>query len=274
MATKDSARRMVSLPDGSKQSIGTIQKKHRAEDALRRGRTPRAAAAVPEPRFKPVQPNQASPERSFTSVTLAAMDTDEVFGRLANGQRANPFMSMRAASTPVLKNWVTLFDSPENSKRSSYYSPVDGDPRSLVNEGESTSDASDTAPAPITLSPTATMYPKRPRTVAAGYDEDRGVMTVVFRDGTYYNYYGVNKQEWDFFRRSNSKGPLLSAYFDDKTRGYASGAPVGREHVRAAVHKASRTAQRVAQSTLAEMAKSNKTSTILDSGGQSRAQVR
>lgn len=59
--------------------------------------------------------------------------------------------------------------------------------------------------------PTSSTNYQRPRTVAAGYspnDEDpnNGVMTVVFRDGTFYNYYQVSPIEWSAFHSSFSKG--------------------------------------------------------------------
>lgn len=54
--------------------------------------------------------------------------------------------------------------------------------------------------------PTSSTNYQRPRTVAAGYDADRKVMTVVFRDGTFYNYYEVTPSEWSAFYASYSKG--------------------------------------------------------------------
>lgn len=54
--------------------------------------------------------------------------------------------------------------------------------------------------------PTSSTNYARPRTVAAGYDEDNQVMTVVFRDGTFYNYYQVSPTEWEAFHASYSKG--------------------------------------------------------------------
>lgn len=54
--------------------------------------------------------------------------------------------------------------------------------------------------------PTSTTDYSRPRTVAAGYDAERQTMTVVFRDGTFYNYYEVTRSEWLAFRASISKG--------------------------------------------------------------------
>lgn len=62
--------------------------------------------------------------------------------------------------------------------------------------------------------PTSSTNIKRPRTVAAAYQPDRvndtGVLTVVFRDGTYYNYYDVKPTEWELFHGQLSKGPMLN----------------------------------------------------------------
>jgi hypothetical protein len=61
-------------------------------------------------------------------------------------------------------------------------------------------------PAEITDIPTSTTNVSKPRTLAAGYDESRQTMTVVFRDGTVYNYYDVSAGEWQNFQASISKG--------------------------------------------------------------------
>jgi hypothetical protein len=71
-------------------------------------------------------------------------------------------------------------------------------------------------PAALTELPTSSTNVSRPRTVAAGYEPnekrpDRGKMTVMFRDGTLYNYYNVNPGEWETFKSSISKGrPFLN----------------------------------------------------------------
>ena len=79
----------------------------------------------------------------------------------------------------------------------------------------------DTAPAPMSVVPTNTINPARPRTVAAGYDRSRKVISVVFRDGTFYNYYRVDPREWQAFKMSRSKGRYIKAHLDGKPRGYA-----------------------------------------------------
>jgi hypothetical protein len=76
-------------------------------------------------------------------------------------------------------------------------------------------------PAPITQRPTNTSNPKRPRTVAAGYDKQREVLTLVFRDGTFYNYYDVSLQMWNTFKQLPSKGKYIKRYLDRKPRGTA-----------------------------------------------------
>jgi hypothetical protein len=84
------------------------------------------------------------------------------------------------------------------------------------------------APAPITVKPTSTTNPKKPRTVAAGYrpgtseDGSNGTLTVIFRDGSYYNYYEVEPYLWQQFKQVKSKGRFIAKYLDQKPRGYAS----------------------------------------------------
>lgn len=79
----------------------------------------------------------------------------------------------------------------------------------------------DTSPAPLTLVPTSSSNPSRPRTVAAGYDEDEEKLTVMFRDGTLYNYYEVDSSEWAAFKANRSKGAVIYRMLDFKPRGYA-----------------------------------------------------
>jgi hypothetical protein len=91
------------------------------------------------------------------------------------------------------------------------------DPKNVAKRGGKNRPA---APAPITIRPTSTTDPGRPRTVAAGYDENRKVLTVVFRDGTFYNYYDVNKAEWSRFKSQFSKGPMLNRRSKSKPDGF------------------------------------------------------
>jgi hypothetical protein len=70
--------------------------------------------------------------------------------------------------------------------------------------------------------PTKTSNPDRPRTVAAAYNPERGVLTVMFRDSTLYNYYDVDLEEWIAFRDKDSKWQYIRDYLDVKPRGPAS----------------------------------------------------
>jgi len=79
----------------------------------------------------------------------------------------------------------------------------------------------DSSPADLTVVPTSTTNPKRPRTVAAGYDEEEEKLTVVFRDGTFYNYYEVDANEWKAFKANRSKGAIIAQMLDFKPRGPA-----------------------------------------------------
>ena len=69
----------------------------------------------------------------------------------------------------------------------------------------------DATPASISVVPTSTTNPARPRTVAAGYSRHRKTMTVIFRDGTWWNYYDVPVTMWTNFKRAYSKGWFLHA---------------------------------------------------------------
>jgi hypothetical protein len=101
--------------------------------------------------------------------------------------------------------------------------------------------------------PTSSTNYERPRTVAAGYDPDRQTMTVVFRDGTFYNYYEVSPGEWEAFHASYSKGrPWLNkksksqssdGLFIHKPRGDAGDMENVDPSIREALYRVSRTQQ-------------------------------
>lgn len=65
--------------------------------------------------------------------------------------------------------------------------------------------------APITIRATSTSNPKRPRTLRAGYEYSTGTLTVIFRDGTWWNYYKVPATMWEGFRNASSKGAYLAS---------------------------------------------------------------
>lgn len=108
--------------------------------------------------------------------------------------------------------------------------------------------------------PTSSTNYKRPRTVAAGYspdpnypETDKGILTVVFRDGTFYNYYEVTHGEWQNFHASYSKGrPWLNkksksqsadGLFIGKPRGDAGGMDDIDPAVKAQLYRVARTNQ-------------------------------
>lgn len=100
---------------------------------------------------------------------------------------------------------------------------VDDDTGELIIPGmKGPQEEEGSGPAPITVVPTSTSNAKRPRTVAAGYDPDRSVLTVVFRDGTWYNYYEVTDAEWKAFKQMVSKGKYIYSVLDYKPRGNAT----------------------------------------------------
>lgn len=106
--------------------------------------------------------------------------------------------------------------------------------------------------------PTSSTDYSRPRTVAAGYspnmqDPNNGIMTVVFRDGTFYNYYQVSPTEWQSFHASYSKGrPWLNkknskqagdGLFIGKPRGVAGDMQDINPQIREALYRVARTQQ-------------------------------
>jgi hypothetical protein len=63
--------------------------------------------------------------------------------------------------------------------------------------------------AKLILKGTSTTNPQKPRTLAAGYDAKKQIMTVVFFDNTWWNYYGVPQTVWEGFTNAHSKGRFL-----------------------------------------------------------------
>jgi hypothetical protein len=120
-----------------------------------------------------------------------------------------------AASYGEFDEIISLIDDKNTLE---YYDPTTGE--QFENYGE-IPNMEDESPAEITVVPTSTINPQRPRTVAAGYDKADKKITVVFRDGTFYNYYHVNPNEWQAFKARVSKGRYIYSYLDSKPRGPA-----------------------------------------------------
>jgi KTSC domain len=90
--------------------------------------------------------------------------------------------------------------------------------------------------------PTPTSKIDRPRTIAAAFDEERQVLTIIFSTGVIYNYYSVTVGEWITFKNLSTKWRYIRDVLDGKPRGYASQAdiPPQLQHL---AHRAYRTAQ-------------------------------
>ena len=59
------------------------------------------------------------------------------------------------------------------------------------------------------LSPTPSSMPERPRTLEARYDPAQQVLTITYRDGGTYDYFGVPRRVWYNFARVKSPGKFL-----------------------------------------------------------------
>jgi len=90
--------------------------------------------------------------------------------------------------------------------------------------------------------PTSTENPQRPRTLAAAYSGEQMKLTVVFFDGTLYNYFGVSNEEWKSFKSSTSKGKYIKSNLDSKPRGPADMAGIS-DDVQKVLQRISRYAQ-------------------------------
>lgn len=77
--------------------------------------------------------------------------------------------------------------------------------------------------------PTATSNPERPRTVAAAFEDGRSIITVVFRDGTIYNYYNCTRDLWDRFKAATNKGQFILSDLDSLPRGPANMSQIPEE---------------------------------------------
>lgn len=153
-------------------------------------------------------------------------------GELKN-RNVNPFQGLPVAVGSGTFEALAIYEDDDESEYLSedltagdYYEPY-----YYPNYADEARDDYD-APAPLSVVPTSTTNYQRPRTVAAGYDKPRGVLTVVFRDGLFYNYYEVSPSEWAAFKARTCKGCYIREVLDDKPRGSAdigSFTPLARE---------------------------------------------
>jgi hypothetical protein len=191
-------------------------------------------------------PTASSKGAFFETISLlGSQDTMDYYNPQSYNQVAKRNQAGQALG-PGIDQDVYYIDRDGNFvDRSSYRQSydVDDDTGELVVPGIAGPQGEEgDAPAPITMVPTSTTNPGRPRTVAAGYDGTRQVITVVFRDGTFYNYYEVSASEWQAFKSRVSKGKYIYQELDYHPRGPAntSSIPAG---VRESLYRLSRAVQ-------------------------------
>jgi hypothetical protein len=116
------------------------------------------------------------------------------------------------------------------------------DPKDAAFDASDPDRAAGHYPAPLSVVPTSTTNAARPRTVAAGYDRRRKTLTVVFRDGTYWNYYEVPAWMWQAFKQRVSKGRYIKQVLDAQPYGPADVAQMDA-YARETLSRLSRTNQ-------------------------------
>lgn len=79
-------------------------------------------------------------------------------------------------------------------------------------------------------SPTSSSNPARPRTLQAGYNARERTLRVVFRDGTPYEYYGVEPILWQRFKRSASPGRFINRILNQYPYARTDFEPPGGNH--------------------------------------------
>lgn len=162
------------------------------------------------------------PTREFYGISEKEVKgMSKLLGVTPQTGRINPFQSLPVSLGSELYDAIEIFEGDEEEDAGEFYSPTKYD--NFSNENLDNYDA----PAPLSIIPTSTTNFQRPRTVAAGWDPAREVLTVVFRDGLFYNYYDVKKSTWTAFKSVTSKGRFIAANLDSHARGYAkmSGLP-------------------------------------------------
>ena len=184
---------------------------------------------IPEPIYKQANELVDSSKVSsiFQGIPVAA-STDEYFDAIQ-----------------VFADESGQFMHPDDSP---LYSPLPTLGSRYQNYSTSGDKTADSAPAQISEVPTSTTNPDRPRTVAAGYDIQEMKITVVFRDGTFYNYYldGLGRAAanriWQNFKRARSKGRFIYTYLDGLPRGAADVSTMSAG-ARETLYRLSRTSQ-------------------------------
>jgi hypothetical protein len=102
-------------------------------------------------------------------------------------------------------------DHPVHSEIDSWVKGTDDSEGKFLEEKE---DAIRGGPVEITVAPTKSTNPRRPRTRAMGYDYETDTLRVVFREGAVYDYFGVSTDEWWRMKRSASPGKFIKRVLD------------------------------------------------------------
>lgn len=172
-------------------------------------------------------PDYRDRDDPYYVLDLADFGKDKSFGgRLSGRQPGSRFQeSIQSGDTPYGDAITADLPSVTSGGMVVSASKADFDSISIYDD-EDPVDVDPSIPAAITQVPTSTINPSRPRTVAAGYNAKSNIMTVIFRDGTWWNYSSVSALEWANFKSSYSKGRFLIAHgFQDGNREGGVGIP-------------------------------------------------
>ena len=191
-------------------------------------------------------PTAASKGEFFETINLLNANTTMKEYRPQSFKNASARNLAGEAIAPGIDSDVYYVDSSGNFvDRSAYRQSYDVDEETgeLIIPGQQGPQFGESdAPAPLTDIPTSSSNPSRPRTVAAGYDKNREVITVVFRDGTFYNYYEVSTGQWNQFKARVSKGKYIYQELDYHPRGPANVTSVPA-YARQALYRLARASQ-------------------------------
>lgn len=172
--------------------------------------------------------------------------------RVSTATGVNPFTRIGRITDNKMRQFITLYDTSDYyyEGQMTHYKHTGSQPRVDPATAVDQAEYAYTSPAPLSEVPTATSNPKKPRTVGAGFIIDqgqtKGKLTIVFRDGTYYNYYEVPLTTWETFKSLPSKGAFIRSTLDGFRRGPASDANID-PMVRQELYKILRTSQQIAK---------------------------
>jgi hypothetical protein len=227
------ARKATFTPTGAR-NVGPGMRVTPGGETFKQAQARQAGGKVSKAQFFPNE--KVTPEKSYGSQVLQDLHTAQVFDTYADGTRTTPFEL--GLDRQGMTDYVTIGDDYDANNME--YNPDTG-PATWTGTAPV-----DETPAPISIAPTSTINPDRPRTVAAGYtlnpgSQSDGKLTVIFRDGTFYNYYDVAVTTWQAFKAAPSKGRFIRTFLDSHTRGIANAGSVPQKQ---SIHKAARVAQK------------------------------